>query len=85
MKKYWIYIGKRNDGLIDCKYFSKELNPVPDYYEFVGTAELKEEYFGTRVVDKFKKLFDDYADKKYLSLIHKTKKVKEKYFKMKNR
>lgn len=63
MKRYWIYIGKNNEGLIDCKYYRKKLDPVPEGYMFVGTAELEDDFFGERVIDRFKVLFDEYAEK----------------------
>lgn len=63
MKKWWIYIGKNNGGLIDCHYYRKELDTISDGYLFIGTAELEDEYFGERIIDKFRVLFDEYAEK----------------------
>ena len=76
MKKYWIYIGKNNEGLIDCKYYRKKLDSIPDHYLFVGTADLKEEYFGERIVDKFKILFNEYAEKYHKNKILKLFNIK---------
>jgi len=65
MKKWWIYIGKNNEGRIDCHYYRKPLEKesMPENLLFVGTAELEDDYFGERVIDKFKSIFDEYAEK----------------------
>lgn len=60
-EKYFIYIGKNTDGRIDCNYYKKKLNPIPIHLEYVGYGHFKPDYFGKRVVDKFKVLFDNYA------------------------
>lgn len=60
MKDYWIYVGTSGEGLLDVKYFRGELNPIPSNLIFVGTASLKDEFFGKRLESQFEKELNDY-------------------------
>jgi len=71
MAKYWIYIGRNNQGLIDCKYYKKKLKEIPDHLQFIGTAELKPEFFGERIKEQYLEFFETYAEK-----YHKNKIIK---------
>lgn len=46
MTKYWIYRKINKDGTLKIMYYQKERNDLD--HEFVGTAELKPEFFGKR-------------------------------------
>ncbi len=64
MKKYFIYIGSSGGGLLDVKYYEKELSPTPKHLLFVGTATVKDEFFGKRLESHFEKELDDYYQRR---------------------